>query len=163
MAHPTPTTWTLHLAARQPKRAALAIGIILVTLWAVNGLIPVDWGTSGRIIFLLMTALLLVGSIAEFLLPVTYTLDDEGAHARLPGSHRVLPWSRVRRVYLRPHGIKLSPLTTRSWAESYRGVVLRADDRDALLETVRAWLADAGVTPEVVDDTPAPAGTGNGR
>ena len=58
----------------------------------------------------------------------------------------------MRRVYLRPDGIKLSPLTTRGWAESYRGVLLREADRGALLARVQAWLDAAGVHPEIIEE-----------
>ncbi|OPZ79759.1 MAG: hypothetical protein BWY76_03497 [bacterium ADurb.Bin429] len=152
MTEPEPMTWTVHLAAQRPGRAAVAILLIVLALFGVNALAPAQWGEGGRVLMLLLTALLLFASVAEFLLPVTYTLDAGGAQARLPGSTRLLPWARVRRVYLRPDGIKLSPLVASGWMEQYRGVFLRTYDREAVLCAVRAWLADAGVTPEFVED-----------
>ena len=149
---PEPTSWTLHLAARRPARAIAAILLIVFALFGVAALLPAGWDTVGKAVMLLLASLLLFASIAEFLLPVTYTLDAEGAHARLWGSHRVLPWNRVRRVYLQRDGIKLSPLTTRGWAESYRGVFLRTPRREAVLEQVRAWLEAAGASPEISDE-----------
>jgi len=145
-------TWTIHLAARRPGRAVLLLIIIGLALFGVAALLPAAWTLPGRLMLLALSALLLIGSIAEFLLPVTYTLDGDGAHARHLGSHRVLPWHRVRRVYLRPDGIHLSPLSTRSWAASYRGVTLRTPDRDAVLAQVRAWTDHAGVTPEISEE-----------
>ena len=127
----------------------MALLIIFFTLFAVEAFIPDAWGLGGKLLMLGLAALLLLSSIAEFLLPVTYTLDAEGAHARLPGSHRMLAWNRVRRVYLQPNGIKLSPLAARGWVESYRGVLLRTPRRDEVLAQVRAWLDAAGVSPEI--------------
>jgi hypothetical protein len=144
---PESTSWTLHLAAHRPARAIVAIIIIFFALYGVALFIPPDWSAGGKAVILCLAGLLLLISIAEFLLPVTYTLDAEGAHARLPGTHRVLAWNRVRRVYLQPDGIKLSPLAARGWVESYRGVLLRTQRRDVVLEQVRAWLDAAGVTP----------------
>lgn len=152
MTQPDPTSWTQHLAARRPARAVLAVLIIFFALYGVALFIPPQWGVAGKVVILSLAALLLLSSIAEFLLPVTYTLDADGAHARLPGAHRVLAWNRVRRVYLLPDGIKLSPLVARGWMESYRGVLLRTNRREEVLQQVRAWLDAAGASPEIEED-----------
>ncbi len=104
-------------------------------------------------LLVVLAAVLLFGSIAEFLLPVTYALDADGAHARFLLAHRILPWTQVRRVYLVPDGIKLSPLAVRSWAEGYRGVLLRTPDRDAVLAQIHAWVEQTG-SPPVMDEEP---------
>lgn len=144
-----PTSWTIHLASRRPGRAAIAVIIILFAILGIAALLPPQWDVPARFMMLALTAVLLISSIAEFLFPITFTLDEDGAHARVLFSHRVLPWSRVRRVYLLCDGIKLSPLTMRGWLESYRGVLLRTTDREAVLAGVRGWLQAAGVEPEI--------------
>lgn len=141
-------SWTVHLAARRPRATVLAILLILLGLFAVRAL----GGPALPPAIYLIAALVLLGSIAEFLFPVTYTLDERGAHARHFGSRRVLAWADVRRVYLRPDGIKLSPLARPDWREAYRGVLLRTPERDAVLAQARAWLATAGVTVDVVEE-----------
>ncbi|MHB9025605.1 MAG: hypothetical protein ACYC7E_15790 [Armatimonadota bacterium] len=145
MSYPEPTTWTIHAAARKPAKAAVAVLIILVALLAVNAL-------GGTWVHLVLAALLLVGSIAEFLFPVTYTLDAAGAHSRHLGSHRVVPWERVRRVSLRPRGVKISPLPAPGWAEAYRGVLLRTVERDTIVRDVHAWLESVGSDAETVEE-----------
>ena len=152
MTSPQPTTWTVHLAARRPGKTTAALVLIVIALFAVAGLVPRQWGVGGLMLMLLLAGALLVGSIAEFLFPVTYTLDADGAHVRLPGSHRLLAWGRVRRVERRRDGIKLSPLLARNWVESYRGVFLRASGSDTIMEQVRAWLDAAGVTPVIGEE-----------
>lgn len=146
MPTPEPTTWTIHLAARRPGRAVAALLMVLVALFAIAAL-------QAPPMVVALAALLLFGSIAEFLLPVTYTLDAAGAHARYFGSTRILPWNQVRRVYILPYGIKLSPLVSRTWAESYRGVMLRSPEHDQVLQAVRAWLTQAGAQPEFVEES----------
>lgn len=148
-----PYIWSVHLAARRPGRAVVVLLVILFALFGVAALVPHSWNAAGRILLVVLSAILLLGSIAEFLLPVTYTLDEAGAHARYWGSHRVISWARVRRVYLRSDGIHLSPLAARSWADAYRGVTLRTPARDAVLAQVRDWLDDAGVTPEISEES----------
>jgi hypothetical protein len=145
MAQPEPTTWTVHLAARRPGRAIAAVLVILCGLAAVH-LLGHSWAITA------VAAVLLLGSIAEFLFPVTYTLDAAGAHARYLASRRIIPWAQVRRVYLGRNRIKLSPLAAPGWAENYRGVLLRMADRDAVLAQVTAWLEAAGAAPEIVEE-----------
>ncbi len=142
----------MHLAARRPGRVVVVVLVILLGLSAVSALALPRWGTGGKLLLVLLAAVLLLGSAAEFLFPIRYTLDAEGAHARLLGSYRNLAWKRVRRVYLRPDGIKLSPLVVQNWAETYRGVLLRTTEPAALLADIRAWLADAEVSPEVIEE-----------
>lgn len=145
MSNPEPSTWTIHLAKKRPGKAVVAIIIIILALFAVQTVWQ-NW------ILIALAALLLIGSLAEFFFPVTYTLDERGASSRHFGSYRILPWSQVRRVYLFRHGIKLSPLGARSWAETYRGVMLRMTDREAVLAHIQAWLDAAGVTPSIIED-----------
>jgi hypothetical protein len=149
---PEPTTWTVHLAARQPRKTAVALGVVLLALFGVWMLARGVWPGPGVVLIVGLAALLLLSSIAEFLLPQRYTLDADGAHLRAPGNARLLPWSQVRRVYLRRDGIKLSPLAAGGWAEAYRGVMLRSYDREALWTQVQAWLQAAGVSPEVIEE-----------
>lgn len=140
------------MAARQPARVVAVVVIVLLALSGVMALAPPEWETGSKLLLMFLAAVLLVGAIAEFLFPVTYTLDTAGAHARFPGSHRLLPWTQVRRVYLRRNGIKLSPLAVEGWAENYRGVFLRTGQHDSVLDAVRAWLDAAGMTPEVIEE-----------
>ena len=147
-----PTCWTVHLAARRPARAVALVGFFLPALFAVAALAPREWGTGGMVLVVLLSAVLLISAVSEFLFPVIYTLDAEGAHARWAGQHRFLPWQRVRRVYLRADGIKLSPLDAHGWMDSYRGVYLRTPERDAVLRDLRAWWEAADVTPVMSED-----------
>ncbi|HEY3376707.1 MAG TPA: hypothetical protein VGL77_04360 [Armatimonadota bacterium] len=145
MPVPEPTTWTIHLAARHPGRAVLALLVIIFALFALHAM-----GASP--VLLVLIAGFFVIAIADFLFPIHYRLDAQGAHIRTLGNHRVLPWAQVRRVYLRGNGIKLSPLAVRGWAESYRGILLRTPDRAPVLATVRTWLTAAGVAPEIEEE-----------
>jgi hypothetical protein len=145
MTTPAPITWTVHLAKRRPGRAVAVVLCILLGAMAVAAL-------GGSPVLVALAIVLLTTAVAEFLLPVTYGLDAEGAHVRFLFAHRVLRWSRVRRVYLRPNGLTLSPLARSGWTEAYVGVTLRTRERDAVARDVRAWLASAGVEAEFDED-----------
>lgn len=145
MTEPTPTTWTIHLAARRPGRAIAAGVAIALALFAVRAL-------GGSPSLIILAALFLLIATAEFFLPITYTLNADGINISYPGHRRRLPWKSVRRVYLLPNGIQLSPLDVRSWRESFRGVLLRTDRRDELLVQLQAWLHTMGISPEFVEE-----------
>ena len=152
MTTPQPITWTVHLAARRPAKAVVAVLLILLALRAVATLAPPQWGAGGLWVAVGISAALLLGAVAEFLFPVTYTLDARGVAMRTVGSYRYLRWPEVRRVYLRADGIQLSPLPRRNWLDSYRGILLRTLDRDAVLRQLRACWDAAGVAPVVSED-----------
>lgn len=123
--------WTVHLARRQPLRAGLCLAVVgasaAVGYWALGGL-----GAAVVIVALL-------GSLADFLFPVTCTLTRGGASCRMLLKGSEIGWENVRRVYLDDLGIKLSPLRRVSRLEAFRGVYLRFDgNRDQVIETVQS-------------------------
>mgnify|MGYP005836108853 CR=1 FL=1 len=107
--------WRVHLARRRARQAAVAVGVI--ALGAVAA------GVGFRSVVLgLLAAALLVASVGDFLFPLTYTLDAQGASVRGLWGRRHLPWHRVRRVARDELGVKLSPLAGPSRLEAYRGI-----------------------------------------
>ena len=142
---PEPTTWTIHLARRRPGRTAGALLAMLFTLFFLRTL-GADW------ILLTLALLFFLVAIAEFLLPMHYTFDAEGAHIRVAGSHRVLSWQRIRRVYVYQHVIILSPLASRGLLESYRGMQVRSTDVAATLAQLLIWLDAGGNSPEIIEE-----------
>jgi hypothetical protein len=86
-----------------------------------------------------------IGSVSEFLFPVRHRLTVRGAEVRSAFSASSISWSQVRKCYLLPDGVKLSPLETPSRLEVFRGVFLRfADNQDEVLEFVRQARDAAG-------------------
>jgi hypothetical protein len=127
-------TWRVHLARRQPGRAAAAIAAALAAgAWA--------YVLFGSPLPALAAAGLLVASVGEFLFPIVYRLTPEGAEARNLFAWRKIAWREVRRVYTGEDAIKLSPLAHGGPREAFRGVLLRCEEnRDAILAAVNAYL-----------------------
>ncbi len=134
---PEPISWTIHQAAQRPLRGLVVVAVIICGMAGVNIL-------GAHPVIIALAGLLLLGSVAEFLLPVTYILDQGGAHLRFWGCHRVIPWTRVRRVIIFPHAIKLSPLSRNSPLDAYRGVLLQVLDDDKVKSLISEWLQQAG-------------------
>ena len=128
--------WRIHLAAREPGRAALVWLIVAAAGgWAVFLFQHVVPG--------LITALLLTGAAGEYLLPVTYRLTTAAAEARNPLMWRRIAWSDVRRVHATGNAVKLSPLKYGGRREAFRGVLLRCpENRPAVLDAIRSRCPD---------------------
>jgi len=147
--------WTVHLARRRPRRAAAVVTVILVGAFAAAlGFQSIPLG--------FLAALLLVASVSDFLLPITYKLGNEGISARGLWHRRHLSWEQVRRVVQDDLGVKLSPLSRPSRLEAYRGIYVwfSLGDADQVMATIAyytsAEAAGAGDRPPVQLITRAP-------
>lgn len=123
--------WRVHLARKHPTQALLcgaAIAAAMVAGYhAVGALGPI--AAVGA----------MVGSLSEFLFPMTYEITRDGASCRTLLKSAEIKWDRVRRCYVDDCGVKLSPLTGASRLEAFRGVYLRFDgNRDQVVEAVRS-------------------------
>lgn len=102
----------------------------------------------GSLLLGVLAGLLLLGSIADYLLPIRYSLDGEGATARALWHQRHLSWSEVRRVIRDDLGVKLSPLARPSRLDSYRGIYLWFSDNEADVMATIAHHTTAEAAPE---------------
>ena len=113
-------TWTAHPVKRRPRDAALVAMVVLFSAYGVMAF------TRSIFLALLAIAILLV-SIAAFLLPTRYTLDDEGVEERRLGRRRFRAWSELRRVQVGAGAALVSPFARKHWADRYRGMILLLD------------------------------------
>jgi hypothetical protein len=107
--------WTVHLARRDRRKTAGAL------LAAAAGALVAGFGFHSAAAGIL-TLVLLLGSLSDYLLPVRYRLGPEGIQARGLLFRRMMQWSQVRRILRDPAGVKLSPLPRHSRREAYRGI-----------------------------------------
>jgi hypothetical protein len=124
--------WTVHLAARQPKRAFAVAGVCLFALF-------LSFAAFRSVSFTILMGAVLFSSLSDFFLPVHYRLTETGAEARHLWTFARIEWKQVKRRLMSNEGIKLSPLRRTSRLDAYRGVFLRFGDEnpDTLLETIR--------------------------
>lgn len=117
----TALVWRVHLFREDPVKIA---GVLAGALLAAAGAIVLFHSPLLGIV----AALLLLVSVSEYLLPLTYTLDESGAKAACgPVEWLAIEWATVRSVYRTPDGIKLSPFKNPKTArlEQCRGIRLR--------------------------------------
>jgi hypothetical protein len=82
----------------------------------------------------------IVGSTADFLLPVVQRIDEEGATRKVALSVTRMRWNEVKRVIVGEEGVKLSPLERSSRLSPFRGVYLRfGGQKDAVLRAIEYW------------------------
>ena len=130
---PCEVEWEVWLARRQPVRALVVLGVILLA--AAGALLLFRTALAP-----VATVMVLAGAVAEFLLPTRYRLAATGAEARNLLFWRRIEWREVKRVYSGKEEIKLSPLPNGGPREAFRGVVLRCErNRELVLETIRKF------------------------
>jgi len=114
--------WSVRLVTKRPLRAA-GMTLFIIAIWV--GLYFVyrePW-------WVIFAVLLLGGSVFFPLLTVTrYRFDHEGVTVKRPFYTIKKEWSVYRNFYPDPNGVLLSPFSTPSRLENFRGIYLRFGD-----------------------------------
>lgn len=128
-------SWQVHLRKRQPSR----LPILLLGI-GFGGL--GTWGIFHQPLPTLAVIALLTGAVSEYLLPITYRLDDVGVIGRYGWNRFVLRWSEIKRVVPLRGGVLLTPLSVASRLDSFRGVYIRFALREEAgnRTEVMAWI-----------------------
>jgi hypothetical protein len=123
--------WTVHLAVHQPQKAVILAGAAL-------GVAYLAWLLFRNPVMCLFAAMVLMAATADFLFPIRYKLNSEGAELRNLHNWRRIAWGEVKKVYTGEREIKLSPLEHGGRREAFRGVLLHCpENRDEVLAFVR--------------------------
>jgi hypothetical protein len=115
--------WTTHPARRRPQDVFLVAAVVLVSSWAV--LVALE---SAFLAVLAMVILLV--SVAPFLVPTHYCLDDDGVEERRLWTRKRRAWAELRRLQVGRGAALVSPFARPSWADRYRGLILSFDGLD---------------------------------
>lgn len=116
-------TWTAHPAKRRPRDVALVVAVVCLSAGAVLA--------SFESAFLAaLAAVILLVSIAPFLLPTRYTVTDEGVEAVRAFGKRARRFSELRRVEVSGDLALLTPFARRTWMDRYRGLLVLLDGAD---------------------------------
>jgi hypothetical protein len=123
------TSWPLR--DDYPRSLAL-VGILI----GVSVAIGFSFESAG---FGAFSLAVLVFSLARYLAPTRYDLDERSVRVRFAGPARARPWSDFRAFYPHKDGVHLSPFPRPSPLDPFRGVYLRfAGNRAEVL----AFVAD---------------------
>lgn len=101
------------------------------------------WATRSPLMTLVF-GVVLFSAIADFLLPMTFTLTRRAAMMRGWFKAQRIEWQDVRAVHEDDSGVKLSPFAHRSRLEPYRGVYLWFNgNREQVMAWVKALATNA--------------------
>lgn len=136
---PEPLRWEDWAARRQPRRAIFAVLVIAgAVAWAAS----FGWGYG------LAAAIALLGATAPALLPVQFTLDDEGVRLDNALSHRRVAWTELARWARAPDGIALIGRGRHPLIRRRRTVWLPCPGReDEVMSWVSSRIGDARTGP----------------
>ena len=128
--------WSVHLARSAPSKVAVVALVILASA-------ALCFYLFHNFLFAAFIAIALVGATAEFLFPIRYRINAAGIEMRNLHQLRRMEWREVRKAYLQPDGVKLSPLALPTRLEAFRGIFLRfgsgAGSEEAVLAAVRKF------------------------
>lgn len=121
--------WTAHPARRRPRDVALVLCVLFLTAAAVLALFQ-------SLFFTVLAAVLLLASVAQFLLPTRYVLSADALEERRLWGSRRRRWEELRRVEIGARSALVSPFASPSFLDRTRGFVLLLDgvaDRDQVV------------------------------
>jgi hypothetical protein len=111
-------TWTSHPLRRNKRNTILVI--LFVILAPVIVFISTD-----SLFFLLLSLVILLGSLASFFLPTTYELSPDKIKVKFLINTKEMEWGKYRSFYVDKNGVLLSPFAKPSRLENFRGIYLR--------------------------------------
>jgi hypothetical protein len=134
-AVPAVLRWRSHPLVDDYPRSLLLVAAVIAVCVGV-------WISFDSAGFAALAAAFLVASLARYFVPTDYELDASGASVRFLGHLRRVGWGDVRRFFVAPEGVQLSPFARPSRLESFRGTFLRfAGNRDEVVRFVEDQVA----------------------
>jgi hypothetical protein len=123
--------WTVHPIKRNWKRSA-GVVLFLVILCAAIYL------SLNSVTLLLLSVVILVSSLAPFFFPTTYTLRDDCIIVRSLLRRFSKQWAFFRSYYPDKNGVLLSPFSSPSRLENFRGVyIMFSRNRSEVVNFIR--------------------------
>ena len=127
----TGVQWTVHPIKRDWKVSAGVVSFLMILCAAI-------YFSFNSVTFLLISAVILVSSLVPFFFPTTYILRDDCIMVRslLRGFSR--QWDFFKSYYPGKNGVLLSPFSSPSRLENFRGVYIRfSRNRTEVVDFIR--------------------------
>lgn len=109
--------WTAHPVKRKPLVSVLVTLFIFLISYLVLT-------STGSTVFLVLSLVIMFGSLAKFYLPTRYELRDDGLIVQNISYTLKKSWDQYRSFYADKNGLLLSPFRERSRLENFRGLYL---------------------------------------
>lgn len=130
---PTLLQWTCHPIKHKPILLTIFVVLFLTLLVAL----VYHWTDS--LVFTLIAALVLWGSLSQYFLPVSYKFSEQEVTVKYTTHKLTKTWNLFRSFYVDKNGVLLSPFVRPSRLENFRGLYVRfSGNKDEVLALVRA-------------------------
>ncbi|MBM4036674.1 MAG: hypothetical protein FJ291_33485 [Planctomycetes bacterium] len=127
--------WRSHPVVDDYPRSLLLVAAVIAVCVGV-------WISFDSAGYAALAAAVLAGSLARYFVPTHYELDSDGVSVRFLGHLRRVGWGDVRRFFVAPEGVQLSPFEKPSRLEAFRGTFLRfAGNGDEVVRLVEGQVA----------------------
>jgi hypothetical protein len=145
--------WTSHPLRQKPGKALL--------FWVMMGLVlGAVYAAFHQVGWVILAALLLLGSLSDFLFPTRYRVTTSGIEIRRKFGKTMRRWSDFRRADFERFGVFLSPFAKPHRLENYRGVFLPYPMNREQLEAIVREKLQRGASTD--DDSAIADDHGNG-
>jgi hypothetical protein len=121
--------WTVHPVKRRPL-VSVAVSVFIIVVVALVRI------TTESQAFAVLALVVMAASLAKFYFPTKYRLDSKGVTVKTTTQTLVKQWTLYRSCYADKNGILLSPFTSTSRLENFRGIYLMFQDNS---EAVTAY------------------------
>jgi len=108
-------SWVTHPMVEYPRKAAVFWAVFLLVLLGV-------WIYTHEWIFVILSGVILFGSLRSFVLPTRYKINSQGIEIDRTFYKVRKSWSEFRSYVVERNGVFLSPFGIKHRLENFRGV-----------------------------------------
>jgi len=130
--------WRSHPFKRSIKTSILVIGFLILCWFFV-------YLSTQSTLFLVISVVILLGSLSSFFLPTEYELSNDKIKVRFFFSEKEKDWDFYQSYYADKNGVLLSPFEKPSRLENFRGMYLRFEkNKDEVVDFVKSKMKKGG-------------------
>jgi hypothetical protein len=112
--------WSSH-PIKNKKKGAIFLVLVMILFWVLV------WFSTGSILFLVISVIILSGALSSFFLPTEYELTPGKIKVKFFLTNKEKTWEDYKSFYIDRNGVLLSPFDKPSRLENFRGIYLRFD------------------------------------
>ncbi len=128
--------WRSYPFKKNTKISVLVI-CFLILCWILVYL------STQSILFLVISVIILFGSLSSFFFPTEYELSKDKIKVRFFFTNKAKDWNYYRSFYVDKNGVLLSPFERPSRLENFRGIYLRFEkNKDEVIDFVKSKLKE---------------------
>ncbi len=126
-------TWVSHPVKESIKKNIIALFGIIVIL--VGGFI---WLYIPGV---LMGFVIILLTLLPYFMPTKYSIDEQGIRVQYMFQNKLYEWKHFRSFYIDENGVLMSPFSSPSRLENFRGLYVRyGDKKEKIIELIKLYM-----------------------